>query len=149
LNVDSVGKPSFETNLYTYTGNNPTNFIDPFGLKKVIVGYRPGPSGQPIPIVYDTETKRNTIGGLSDSYVDPLTLVARELLTYYFKTVSFILGGVVTLETGSGFLGFLTYDSLNLLFAILSGKTADIPIPGTPFSIPDGINPPDVCGAKK
>ena len=29
--VDSVGKP-FYTNLYTYTGNNPINFVDPKGL---------------------------------------------------------------------------------------------------------------------
>ncbi len=29
--VDSVGKP-FDTNLYTYTGDNPVNWIDPLGL---------------------------------------------------------------------------------------------------------------------
>jgi len=30
--VDSVGKPPSEANLYTYTGNNPVNYIDPSGL---------------------------------------------------------------------------------------------------------------------
>jgi hypothetical protein len=33
--VDSVGKPHLETNLYTYTGNNPTNRTDPSGLDPV------------------------------------------------------------------------------------------------------------------
>ncbi len=30
--VDSVGKPPFDTNLYSYTSNNPVNFVDPLGL---------------------------------------------------------------------------------------------------------------------
>ena len=133
-------------NLWPYVANNPVNWIDPLGLRRIII-YRRGPSGQPVPMVYDTETRKATIGS-PDTYVDPLTPVARELSTYYFKTVSLIIGGVVTVETGSGFWGVLTYESLNLLFAILSGKTADLPIPGTPFSIPDAINPPDACGKK-
>lgn len=29
--VDSVGKPS-DTNLYAYVGNDPINWVDPFGL---------------------------------------------------------------------------------------------------------------------
>jgi RHS repeat-associated protein len=29
--VDSLGKAHFDTNLYTYTGNNPVNRMDPFG----------------------------------------------------------------------------------------------------------------------
>ena len=36
--VDSVGKPLVETNLYTYTGNNPINWVDPIGLAPQIYG---------------------------------------------------------------------------------------------------------------
>ncbi len=34
--VDSVGKPHFEPNLYTYTRNNPVNQLDPQGLQVAI-----------------------------------------------------------------------------------------------------------------
>lgn len=34
--VDSVGKPSFETNLYSYAANNPVNRIDPLGLDSLL-----------------------------------------------------------------------------------------------------------------
>jgi hypothetical protein len=40
------------------------------------------------------------------------------------------------------------YDAANMLYGALSGEPADLTIPGTPFSIPDGINPPDACGKK-
>jgi len=51
--------------------------VDPFGLRQVIIGYRPGPNGQPVPIVHDTETGRNTIG-FQDTYIDPFTYFARS-----------------------------------------------------------------------
>jgi hypothetical protein len=37
--VDSVGKPLFDTNLYGYTGNNPINRIDPWGLWYIDFGF--------------------------------------------------------------------------------------------------------------
>ncbi len=36
--VDSVGKPLTETNLYLYTGNDPVNWIDPWGLWRCAPG---------------------------------------------------------------------------------------------------------------
>ena len=36
--VDSVGKPLLDVNLYRYTGNDPINYIDPWGLDRVESG---------------------------------------------------------------------------------------------------------------
>jgi hypothetical protein len=51
--------------------NNAVNWIDPLGLRKVILGlYRIGPTGQWVPVVHDTETGRNTIGGFPKTDTD-------------------------------------------------------------------------------
>jgi len=65
--------------LYGYVGNNPVNWIDPWGLQRVI-GTIPGPSGQPVPIVRDTETGRNTIG-FPDAYTDPFTALLEDAVS--------------------------------------------------------------------
>ncbi len=61
INKDPIGYAG-GMNLYGYVENNPINFVDPFGLKLVVVGWRRGPDGQPVPMVHDTETGRTTIG---------------------------------------------------------------------------------------
>jgi hypothetical protein len=59
-------------NLFAYVQGNPVRWIDPFGLRKVILGpYRIGPTGQWVPVVHDTETGRNTIGGFPKTDTDP------------------------------------------------------------------------------
>jgi RHS repeat-associated protein len=58
-------------NLFTYVEGNPVRWVDPWGLRKVILGpYRIGPTGQSVPIVHDTETGRNTIGGFPKTDAD-------------------------------------------------------------------------------
>jgi hypothetical protein len=61
-------------------------FIDPLGLEQVVIGTIPGPNGNPIPIVRDTESKQWT-PGFPNSYQDPFTDAAksagREALVCY------------------------------------------------------------------
>jgi RHS repeat-associated protein len=66
-----------DVDLYGYVANNPVNWVDPFGLWRGI-RYVPGPNGQPVPIVYDTETDRF---GFPDTYTDPFTAFLEDALS--------------------------------------------------------------------
>jgi RHS repeat-associated protein len=59
-------------NLFTYVAGNPVRWVDPLGLRQVILGpYRISPTtGQWVPVVHDTEIGRNTIGGFPKTDTD-------------------------------------------------------------------------------
>jgi RHS repeat-associated protein len=76
---DPIGFAGGDTDLYGYVGNNPITFVDPFGVRKVMIGYRPGHNGESVPLVYDTETGRTTIG-FPGTYTDPFTQCMRDAL---------------------------------------------------------------------
>jgi len=49
--VDSVGKPPFDTNLYTYALNNPIRYTDPLGLQAGVLAAGWGIAlGEPTPV---------------------------------------------------------------------------------------------------
>lgn len=55
------------------------NYIDPLGLEYRIIGSRPGGNGQYVPIVYDTVTKKTTIGFPETNYVDPISAALKDI----------------------------------------------------------------------
>jgi hypothetical protein len=75
-------------NLFAYVANNPVNWIDPFGLIRRIIRYLPGPDGQQVPIVHDTETGRNTIGF-------PERQTDRDSINEYLKVLAVHAAGAV------------------------------------------------------
>jgi len=66
-------------NLFEYVFNNPLRWVDPFGLEKVIIGYRTGPNGEAIPLVLDTETGEVTVG-FPNTYIDPLSSLFQDMI---------------------------------------------------------------------
>ncbi|MCE7958547.1 MAG: RHS repeat protein [Acidobacteria bacterium ACB2] len=53
---------------YSYVGGDPLGWVDPLGLRRVIIGTIPGPNGQPVPIYADSDTRSSaSIGGPTDN----------------------------------------------------------------------------------
>lgn len=95
ISEDPIGFNGGDVNLYAYVGNNPVNFVDPWGLEQRVVGSRGGQ-----PLVYDTETRQYTIGYPNTNVTDSST--ARGILKIAGEFVGdLIIGRII----GKGFLG--------------------------------------------
>ena len=141
ISEDPIGFAGGDVNFYAYVLNDPINAIDPSGLERV--PFRTLPNGSLL--YYDTERRDATIGRPTN-YVDPFTQIAKQFSPYYSEFLSLIIGAIITEVTTSVACGVAAHDTINIISGIITGTTSDIPIPLTPFSIPEGIHPPDANG---
>jgi RHS repeat-associated protein len=112
ITQDPIGLAGGDVNLYSYVGNNPIKFIDPFGLLNIIGGV--GGSAVGITgIEGSAGFVINTSGGLNNVGF----------------TGSFGVGGGVNIS-GDVYGGIITGDIKNV-----SGKTYNINVVGGPLSV--------------
>jgi len=113
-----------------------------FMFNQVLTVWRRTPDGRVVPQQIDAETGESYYPG---SGKDPLTdFTQRYVVPSMAKAYSFIAGACVTVATGSPALGGFAYDATSLVVDLSTGTTGDLPIPGTPLSIPDAIHPGEV-----
>jgi hypothetical protein len=120
--------------LFGYIQNNPIKRFDPSGL-----------GGFPGQDFYNS----NEIGGAQIiNQVQDLenainSQVTSNLESASLEGIAIGAGAIVTYGTGGNVcLGLLTHDAVSIGFDFLTGNTGNIPIPGTPLSVPEGIHPP-------
>ena len=77
--MDSVGKVRYDTNLYSYGGNNPINYLDQLGLTGISIGF-------------DVAGAAFGFGGMGGLYgnfsLDPIS----PLYSGWSSSVTFVLG---------------------------------------------------------
>jgi RHS repeat-associated protein len=98
ISEDPIGFAGGDINLYGYVLDDPVNLVDPFGLQ--MIGVRPGPGGG-VPMIINPGTNTYSLG-FPNSYVDPLTQLAREAIDPMFDAINYLHGPPLVERCASG-----------------------------------------------
>jgi RHS repeat-associated protein len=138
ISEDPIGFDGGDVNLMVYVKNNPVLLIDPLGLQEMVyINTRPGPNGQPIPIIVNTNTRQYSLE--PSNYIDPFTSLSRDFVNdVVIPAMPFTMGLAITLLTDNPRLGGLAYELTDTATGLLFDQPAGIPyVPVSPL-----INPP-------